>query len=304
MFRSFTLMGVVICALLILAFSSQDVLARGPGGGGQPSAGALSAGNWCFMTPRSGTQASNYSSATVKTSQATVRTTAVNNTTVNQSPALLWPQPWCNGTGPLRLSLVADLPKLGTGPRAGTGGGPAGPPAPPEATGPVRANRSIANRRMQGPPADAPRGAVALRAVETLRVRRLMQEMRVDEAQKKRIRAVYEAGLKKKHELLRERAQLLIRMREMLGSPSAQNVKGQERVMQELVLRYRRIDQDLAETAWDTDNKVFRSLSAREQARYILFNEQFDTELRERIGALKQRGRALGVPAPEPSATE
>ena len=207
------------------------------------------------------------------------------------------------------MALSAD-DALARGGRGGYGrsGGCAWYSAPgtgpycPTGTGPLRLQLSMAARGMQGPPGAMRRGERALRAVENLRMRRLMQELRPNQEQRMLIREAYEQGLERRHELLQERAALLVRMRGMVrpGGPTggASDIKASEQEMRELVLKYRRVERELAQAAWDTEDRIFERLSPAQKLRYIVLNERFDTELRERIGALKQRGLGPGAPVP------
>jgi hypothetical protein len=129
-----------------------------------------------------------------------------------------------------------------------------------------------------------------------------MQELRPGQEQRAFIREAYEQGLDRRYELLQERAVMLTRMREMVrpGSPagSTPGAEVSEQEMRELAARYRQVERDLAQSAWDTEDRIFERLSPAQKLRYIILNERFDTELRERIGALRQRGLRPGAPIP------
>jgi len=167
---------------------------------------------------------------------------------------------------------------------------------------PARPRLAAAAARAQRPAVAALRAERALRAIEQVRVRRLLEELRPDREQRALIREAYERGLERRHELLRERAALLERMREAVrpGRPARGPVsKVSEREMRELVLKYRQVERQLAQTAWDTEDRVFERLSPAQKLRYIVLNERFDLELRQRIGALRQRELGSGAPAPQ-----
>ncbi|MBN1503931.1 MAG: hypothetical protein JW952_02585 [Candidatus Eisenbacteria bacterium] len=139
----------------------------------------------------------------------------------------------------------------------------------------------------------------ALRAVEEARMRRLMLELRPDPKQRTLIREAYRKGLQRRHELLRERAKLLERMRSTVGParPSRGPVgEASEREMREMARRYREVERELAQTAWDMEDEIFERLSPSQKLRYIVLNERFDLELRQRIGALRQRGLGPATP--------
>jgi hypothetical protein len=154
------------------------------------------------------------------------------------------------------------------------------------------------------PAVAARRAERALRAVEEVRLRRLLDELRVTREERARLREACERGLERKHELLRERAALLNRMRDEVrpARPARGPVsKASEQEIREMVQRYRQVERELAQTAWDVEDRVFERLSPAQKLRYIILNERFDLELRQRIGALRQRGLGLG-PAPVPPA--
>ncbi len=191
--------------------------------------------------------------------------------------------PYCpTGTGPLRLQL------------AGAARGAQGPAA-------VRGGRARVGQR---PVVAALRAERALRAVENARVKRLLEELRPDQEQRVLIREAYGRGLERRHELLRERAALLDRMRDEVrpARPARGPLsKASEQEIREMVQGYRQVERELAQTAWDTEDRIFERLSPAQKLRYIILNERFDLELRQRIGALRQRGSGLG-PAQMPPA--
>ena len=203
--------------------------------------------------------------------------------------------PYCpTGAGPLRLQL-AGAARGAQGPaavRAGQARGARGPAA-------VRGGQARVGQR---PVVAALRAERALRAVENARVRGLLEELRPDREQRVLIREAYERGLERRHELLRERAALLGRMRDAVRSsrPARGPVsEASEREMREMALRYRQVERELAQAAWDTEDRIFERLSPAQKLRYIVLNERFDLELRQRIGALRQRGLGLGAPVPQ-----
>ncbi len=92
-------------------------------------------------------------------------------------------------------------------------GGRGGPERP--VVEPAKLHPGPGPRAGEEPASPLLRGQNAMRAVETLRLRRLLQEIGVGQEQRRQIREAYAEGLRKKQELMRERVRLLGEMREL-----------------------------------------------------------------------------------------
>ena len=149
-------------------------------------------------------------------------------------------------------------------------------------------------------PAPPARGERALRAIETVRLRRLMVALRASEEQKRIIRETYKRGLQRKHALLRERAELLRKMQGLVLAGDLVDTHNRELATRELTLRFRQIEREIAEARWTTEERILEHLTPPQRVRYILFNERFEKELRERIEALK-RARQRPTPPAQPA---
>jgi hypothetical protein len=153
-------------------------------------------------------------------------------------------------------------------------------------------------------PARAGRGERALRAVEQVRVRRLLRELRATEEQRRVIREMYREDRERRNALLRDRAELLRKMRGLVIADDAVGTRERERAMRELTSRFMRAEREIAELRRELDERVIERLGPVQRVRYILFNERFERELRERIERLRREGSRRIPPLPLPETTE
>jgi hypothetical protein len=144
----------------------------------------------------------------------------------------------------------------------------------------------------------AARGEEVLRTIEAVRIRRLLNELRVNEEQKRIVRETYRRGVESKESLLRERAELLGKMRGLVLAGDAVDIHDRELALGQLTHRFLQMEREIAEIRWLVDEKILEHLGPLQRVRYLLFNERFERELRERIGALKRTRRAPGRAAP------
>ncbi|MFH0779207.1 MAG: hypothetical protein V2A71_11375 [Candidatus Eisenbacteria bacterium] len=161
------------------------------------------------------------------------------------------------------------------------------PPGPAGSGGPGRPGPRGPDRF--GQPEGAGPGERALRAVDAVRMKWLMRELRVDEKKGEIIRNTYEKGLERRRELLQERLHLLAQMREIGLRPEAPGVPNAERDTREAVQRFREVEREIATAGWETEQEILDQLAPAQRLRYVLFNERFERQLRDRIRALKQR---------------
>lgn len=153
-----------------------------------------------------------------------------------------------------------------------------------------------ADRASTRPPRAA--GERALKAIESVRVRRLLRELRATEEQKRIIRETYRNGLERKKVLLRERADLLRKMRGLVLASDAVDVRERDLAMRELTKRFMETEREIAKARWSVDEQILEHLGPVQRVRYLLFNETFEKKLRERIETLKQTKRPPAPPAP------
>gem|GEM_PF-7105333 len=141
-------------------------------------------------------------------------------------------------------------------------------------------------------------GERALKAIEAVRVRRLLRELRATEEQKRIIRETYRSGLERKEVLLRERADLLRKMRGLVLARDVVSLRERDLAMRELTKRFLETERQIAEARWSVDEQILEHLGPIQRVRYLLFNETFEKKLRERIETLKQIKRPPAPPAP------
>ena len=139
-----------------------------------------------------------------------------------------------------------------------------------------------------------------LKAIEMLRLKRLTQELRLNDDQRRIVREAYEKEMERKRDLFRERAQTLERMRRLMLAPEPTDIRTTEAEMRDLVLKFRQLEREIARTEWATQDEILEHLAAPQRVRCILFNERFDRTLRVSLGAFWQR--KLNAPAPPPPA--
>ncbi|UCF78056.1 MAG: hypothetical protein JSW03_08035 [Candidatus Eiseniibacteriota bacterium] len=187
----------------------------------------------------------------------------------------------------LVLGIAADSEQVLARQRSG-----ARNPRPQRPGAAVVSRASLAQPRPQ-------RGERALRAIEEVRMRRLVRELKADERQSMFIRETYKKGLTRKHALLRERVESLREMRGLILAGDAVDAREREHAMDRLSRRFMEIERDIAESRWAMENQILEQLSPPQRVRYLLFNERFEREVRERIERLREaRPAQPRVPAP------
>jgi hypothetical protein len=141
---------------------------------------------------------------------------------------------------------------------------------------------------------------MALNAIDMLRLKRLAQELRLNNEQRRIVRDAYAKEVETKRSLLRERAQILQKMKQLMLAPESADLPRMEPEMRDLVSEFRQVERKIAEVEWATQDEVLEHLAPPQRVRCILFNERFDKELRVRLGAFWQR--KYNVPPPPPQA--
>jgi len=144
------------------------------------------------------------------------------------------------------------------------------------------------------------RTEMALNAIDMLRLKRLAQELRLNNEQRRIVRDAYAKEVETKRSLLRERAQILQKMKQLMLAPESADLPRMEPEMRDLVSEFRQVERKIAEVEWATQDEVLEHLAPPQRVRCILFNERFDKELRVRLGAFWQR--KYNVPPPPPQA--
>ena len=128
-----------------------------------------------------------------------------------------------------------------------------------------------------------------LEAIDAIRLRRLVQTLQLNPEQRKNIGDSFAKGLVRKRDLLRERTRILERMRQVTLSDKPTDVQKMEPEIGDLVLNFRRVEREIAETEWVTQDQILEQLAPGQRARCILFNEGFNKKLRMSLGAFWQR---------------
>jgi hypothetical protein len=97
------------------------------------------------------------------------------------------------------------------------------------------------------------------------------------------------------------RTRMLRRMRELVLPGEAATPRERQNAMRDAVERFRKVEREIAQNRWRMDERILEHLNPSQRVRYLLFNERFERELRERIGAVREKGRRGARPdAPGP----
>ena len=161
-------------------------------------------------------------------------------------------------------------------------GGPAGPQGlggPPGPKGKGLRARGRAPSRAEG----------AVEAIDAIRLNKLAQALELNAEQRKLVANVFTKGLVRKRDLLRERAQILEKMRQLNLAAKPADIERTEPEMRDLVVNFRRVERQIAETEWTTRDEILAHLAPNQGVRCILFNEGFDRKLRMSLGPFWQR---------------
>jgi len=135
----------------------------------------------------------------------------------------------------------------------------------------------------------APRAEGALESIDAVRLRKLAQSLDLDPEQRRLMADAFTRGLIKKRNLLNQRMQILDRMRKLAFDARPGDIEKIEPEMRQLVAEFRRVEREIVETEWATQDEIFSHLAPDQELRCILFNEGFDRRVRVLLGPFWQR---------------
>ena len=128
----------------------------------------------------------------------------------------------------------------------------------------------------------------AMQAIDSLRLKKLAQTLNLNDEQKKLIRDAYSRELARKRDLIQERMHILSKMRQLTLATKPADLQKSEPEMRDLVVNFRRVQREIVETEWTTQDEILGRLTPDQRVRCILFNEAFDRKLRAVLGETRQ----------------
>jgi Spy/CpxP family protein refolding chaperone len=137
-----------------------------------------------------------------------------------------------------------------------------------------------------GPPPQGKREE-AMKKVETLKKWRLIEELNLDEKTADRFLPMLSSIDRERRELMKERREAMRRLREALNSPTPG-----EREIKQGLKRAESVSRKLQELHEKELNAAREHLTYEQQARYLIFNQEFEREMRRIIS--RARGRRPG----------
>lgn len=120
----------------------------------------------------------------------------------------------------------------------------------------------------------------AMEAIDALRLERLAQTLNLSDEQKKIVRDAYSSELIRKRDLMQERMQILSKMQQLTLIKNPADLQKAQPEMRNLVVNFKRVQRQIAETEWTTQDEILGHLNPDQRVRCILFNEAFDRRLR------------------------
>jgi Spy/CpxP family protein refolding chaperone len=123
--------------------------------------------------------------------------------------------------------------------------------------------------------------------MELLRLWRLVDELRVDEAQAEKLFPLWSRQHRQRRELQVERKALTEELRDLLDSDDVE-----EGALEKHIAQIRDLDRKRGALETATNDELTKLLSTRQQARLLLFGQQFRGDLKEIIQGF--RGRSSG----------
>jgi len=127
-----------------------------------------------------------------------------------------------------------------------------------------------------------------MQAIDSLRLKKLAQTLNLNDEQKKLIRDAYSRELARKRDLIQERMHILSKMRQLTLATKPADLQKSEPEMRDLVVNFRRVQREIVETEWTTQDEILGRLTPDQRVRCILFNEAFDRKLRAVLGETRQ----------------
>lgn len=122
--------------------------------------------------------------------------------------------------------------------------------------------------------------------IETLRIWRLTEELKLSEEQASKLFPKLRAMREAKREFRRERMEILKSMKKELKSE-----KPREKVLKEKIESLKRGEKGFREKEEGLREEISRILTIEQQARLLVFQEKFDKEIRTLIRKVKRRLR-------------
>ncbi len=196
--------------------------------------------------------------------------------------------------------LVTQCPAMDAG--AADRGEPLPPDYPPEAAAPAPypPPGTPAPGDLPGPgPAPPPAPERLREMIETLRAVRMAEALRLDEEAAARLAVRMRAAAEKREEIERARREMMQRMGEILRDADRDRRRPEEQALRPLLDRLR-AEQDKGRGELEQlEERVRDGLSVEQQARMILFQQDFEREVQEMI-RMARRGEGPPGPGPRP----
>ena len=136
----------------------------------------------------------------------------------------------------------------------------------------------VTGQRLEGRP------QFSAQRMELLRLWRLVDELKIDEAQAEKLFPVWSRHRRQRQELQAERKRMAAELRDLLDGDDVDDGALEKRIGE-----IRDLDKKRGELETTMNSELAKLLSVRQQARFLLFNQQFRGDLKEIIQGLHDR---------------
>jgi Spy/CpxP family protein refolding chaperone len=151
---------------------------------------------------------------------------------------------------------------------------------------------AVAYAEQAAPPVEKKREEI-MKRIETVRIWKLTEELKLDSETAAKLSSLLSSINQQRREVLREQAATLRELRRILGTS-----KPDEEKLKTLLEKYEANHQAIRQLTEKEFSGLKDILTVEQQARFILFQQRFQREMRNKIHDAKGRGQNAGGPVP------